>query len=159
MPLVAESALLARQERFGLCSAADELQEGPDADVAVVVCDAAGAGKQPNGGVGAGLPQDPRKRAPAGSNAERFIFQKLQPLSGQQAAAALLVPANPRGVSWDRDAGEHVLGAANGSPYPLQLYGDAAWQIAGPGPGGRVGLPAAVAAAMGDLFDGTFRGR
>lgn len=45
---------------------------------------------------------------------------------------------------------------------PYLLYGDAAWRMVGPGPGGRIGLPAAragVAAAMVDLFDGMFRGR
>ncbi len=160
--LVAESARLARQERPGLCLAFDELQEGPDGDLAVVAAIAQELVAAPLVVLGAGLPQTPEKLMRAGSYAERFTFHKLHPLSGQQAAAALLVPANTRGVSWDRDAGEYVLGAANGSPYLLQLYGDAAWRMAGPGPGGRIGLPAAragVATAMGDLFDGMFRGR
>jgi hypothetical protein len=35
------------------------------------------------------------------------------------------VPASARQVGWDQDAAEHVLTAANGAPFLLQLYGDA----------------------------------
>jgi len=87
----------AQQERPGLCLAFDELQEGADADLAVVAAIAQELVAAPLVVSGAGLPQTPEKLMRAGSYAERFTFRKLQPLSGQQAAAALLVPANTLG--------------------------------------------------------------
>lgn len=98
----------------------------------------------------------------AGSFAERFSHHPLGPLTPPEATAALLMPASALDVRWDQDAAEHVLAAAGGAPFLLQLFGDAAWRAAAPGPGGRIRLPparAAVAAAMQELHDGMFRQR
>ena len=82
--------------------------------------------------IGAGLPQTPNRLMAAGSYAERFQYQRLGFLSPVDAATALLAPAAASRVAWDQDAADHVLGAADGAPYLLQLYGDAAWRLAGP---------------------------
>lgn len=160
--LVAESARLARQDRPGLVLAFDELQEGPDGDLAVVNAVAQELVDAPLVVLGAGLPQTPERLMQAGSYAERFNYQVLGPLAPPEAAAALLVPASARQVGWDQEAAEHVLAAANGAQFLLQLYGDAAWRAAGPGPGGRIRFAAAragVTTAVRELHDGMFRGR
>ena len=160
--LVAESARLARLDRPGLVIAFDEVQEGPDSDLGVLNAIAQELVAEPLVVLGAGLPQTPDRLMQAGSYAERFNYHVLGPLAPPEAAAALLVPASARQVGWDQDAAEHVLTAANGAPFLLQLYGDAAWRAASPGPGGRIGFTAAqagVATAVRELHDGMFRGR
>lgn len=160
--LVAESARQARKDRPGLLLAFDELQEGPEADLAVVGAIAQELAAEPVVVIGAGLPQTPDRLRQAGSFAERFTYQTLGPLTWPQATAALLVPATGRGVAWEQAAAEYVLTAAAGSPFLLQLYGDAVWRAAQPGPGTHLDLAAAqhgVRAAVQELHDGMFRGR
>ena len=160
--LLAQSAELARAERPGLLLALDELHEGPDVDLSVVT----GLAQELVGSalviVGAGLPQTPDRLMAAGSYAERFQYQRLGFLSPPDAATALLAPAAAARVAWDQDAADHVLGAADGAPYLIQLYGDAAWRTARPGIGGRIRIEharAGVAAAREELNEGMFRGR
>ena len=160
--LLGQSAELARAERPGLLLLLDELHEGPDVDLSVVT----GLAQELVGSalvvIGAGLPQTPDKLMAAGSYAERFQYQRLGFLSPPDAATALLAPAAAARVGWDHSAADHVLSAADGAPYLIQLYGDAAWRSARPGPGDRIHLEHArhgVAAAREELAEGMFRGR
>lgn len=160
--LLAQSAELARAERPGLLLALDELHEGADVDLSVVT----GAAQELVGSalvlVGAGLPQTPDRLMAAGSYAERFQYQRLGFLSPPDATTALLAPAAAARVAWDQDAADHVLVAADGAPYLIQLYGDAAWRAAQPQPGGRIQMAQArtgVATAREELTEGMFRGR
>lgn len=160
--LLRESAELARAERPGLLLALDELHEGPDGDLSVVTGLAQELVGSPLIVIGAGLPQTPDRLMAAGSFAERFQYQRLGFLDPSDAATALLAPASSQHVNWDQDAADHVLNAAAGAPYLLQLYGDNSWRAAEPGLGSRIRLEHAqtgVSTAREELQSGLFRGR
>lgn len=112
--------------------------------------------------IDAGLPNTPDRLMAAGSYAERFQYQVLGPLPPPDAAAALLIPATARSVTWNQDAAELVLSRAAGAPYLIQLYADAAWRAAQPLVGGHIDLDHArsgIASATQELHSGLFRGR
>lgn len=112
--------------------------------------------------IGAGLPNTPDRLMAAGSYAERFQYQVLGPLPPPDAAAALLVPATARSVTWNQDAAELVPSRSAGAPYLIQLYADAAWRAAAPSVGGHINLGHArsgIAIATQELHSGLFRGR
>lgn len=161
---VADGARLVREEgsRPGLCLALDELQEGPEDGLAAVTTLAQELVDQPLVVIGAGLPNTPERLMAAGSYAERFQYQALGPLPLYDASAALLIPANARGVSWQQDAAELVLRRAAGAPYLLQMFGDAAWRAGRPDQGGVIDMTAAesgIESATRELHGGMFRGR
>jgi len=98
----------------------------------------------------------------AGSFAERFEFSMLEPFDARQATAALVGPAVRVGVSWDAGAAELLAEESGGSPYLVQLFGDAAWRAGRPASGGvlsRADADAAIAASRESLQAGMFPGR
>lgn len=154
--------LVKQQQRPGLCLAIDEIQEGPAVDLAAVTAVAQELVGAPLVIIGAGLPNTPDRLMSAGSYAERFQYQVLGPLPPPDAAAALLIPATARAVTWNQDAAELVLSRAAGAPYLIQLYADAAWRAAAPPVGGHIDLGHArsgIAIATQELHSGLFRGR
>lgn len=81
--------------------------------------------------VGAGLPQLPGLMVEAKSYAERlFAYPKLGPLSEGAARQALVAPAEARGVAWEDDALERVVGESGCYPAFIQAYGKEAWNHA-----------------------------
>lgn len=68
-----------------------------------------------------------------------FSYRELGPLSSRAAAAALVEPARTigNGLEFDSAALESLLGACEGYPYFIQVYGHAAWNAA---EGPRVGI-------------------
>jgi GTPase SAR1 family protein len=81
--------------------------------------------------VGAGLPQLPGLAGDAKSYAERlFEFPLVDSLSPDDAQAALIRPAEERGVTFDSAAQEAVLKATAGYPYFIQEWGYHLWNAA-----------------------------
>jgi len=164
--LLEDSATLAREKnRPGLLLTVDELQEGSSTDLSVwanTVQDTVTAGVAPVVIVGAGLPRTPERLMEAATFSERFNYRRLDRLSMSDASLALLDPAATVHVSWGRSAAQLVLERAKGSPFLLQLFGEAAWAVAAPGEGGHISEADAaqgLALAEEDLADGMFRGR
>jgi hypothetical protein len=81
--------------------------------------------------VGAGLPQLPRLAGEAKSYAERlFQFPMIGELDADEAARALIEPAEPMGVEFAPDAVSAIIEYTEGYPYFLQEYGKLVWDRA-----------------------------
>ena len=81
--------------------------------------------------VPAGLPPLPALAGEARSYAERlFTFVKINSLQPEEAAAALIVPAEAHGVRWHTDALNMIVDKTAGYPYFLQEFGKQAWNFA-----------------------------
>ena len=161
--ILADSAALVHDhDHPGLCLTVDEIQDAAEADLAQLTTAAQQLVDAPLIIIGAGLPQTPERLMAAGSFAERFQYQQLDPLTPPEAAAALLIPAQHAGVYWDQPAADLVLNQSQGSPYLIQMYGDAAWRHANPPAGGRISYLHAqtgLVTARHELHTGLFRGR
>ena len=81
--------------------------------------------------VGAGLPQVAALAGKAKSYAERlFDYPQVGPLESRDARLALMKPAGAEGVSFDDDAVEEILAAAQNFPYFIQEWGYQVWNAA-----------------------------
>ncbi len=81
--------------------------------------------------VGAGLPQLPALAGAAKSYAERlFDFPIIDRLDETAARAALEIPAQTEGASFDPGATERIVAFTAGYPYFLQEYGKHVWNLA-----------------------------
>jgi hypothetical protein len=80
---------------------------------------------------GAGLPQLPGIAGDAKSYAERlFDFPEIGSLMHDDAAAALLIPAQKAGVEFQESALHKLVELAHGYPYFLQEWGYHVWNYA-----------------------------
>lgn len=80
---------------------------------------------------GAGLPQLPRLAGDAKSYAERlFRFPAIGRLPVDEAAQALVTPAERLDVAYEPDAVEAIVKYTEGYPYFLQEYGKLVWDSA-----------------------------
>jgi hypothetical protein len=80
---------------------------------------------------GAGLPQLPSLAGEAKSYAERlFNFPEIGSLEHDDAAAALLIPAQNQGAEIEAAALDKLVKAAHGYPYFLQEWGYHVWNLA-----------------------------
>ncbi|MGQ0466114.1 MAG: AAA family ATPase [Sporichthyaceae bacterium] len=158
------AAQIANAGRAGLLISLDELQEAPVEDLRTLVYalqELTVAGS-PVVTVAAGLPTLPERLMEAGSFAERFAFRRMEKLPPRAALEALVRPAEQLGVGWTEAAAEAVVKLSSGSPYLLQLYADAAWQVGRPKAGALLddrAVAAGVVAAERSLWDGQYRGR
>ncbi len=82
--------------------------------------------------VGAGLPQMPELAGEAKSYSERlFIFPRVGALElSTDARAALELPAQARGVSFEATAVDAIMDFTNGYPYFIQEFGKLIWNKA-----------------------------
>lgn len=81
--------------------------------------------------VGAGLPQLPGLAGEAKSYAERlFDFPEIASLTDEEATAALRIPAEEAGRSYEKQALERIVKEAAGYPYFLQEWGYHVWETA-----------------------------
>ncbi|KRF33346.1 AAA family ATPase [Yonghaparkia sp. Soil809] len=81
--------------------------------------------------IGAGLPSLPAVLSASKSYAERlFSYRAIAALDDDASIAALVEPAEARGVHFDERALAMIVTAAGGYPYFLQTYGQAVWDIA-----------------------------
>ena len=110
--------------------------------------------------LGAGLPNLPRVLTESRSYAERlFDYHTIGRLTRIESAQVLEQPARLQGASFSSAALNVILTAADGYPYFLQEFGQAAWDIS---PGPRItGADAAAAVQFGleHLDHGFFRAR
>lgn len=82
--------------------------------------------------VGAGLPQLPLMLKNAKPYTERlFDYRTIEGLPRPTAAAALTVPAERRGASFERRALDLILDHTQGYPHFLQQWGETVWREAG----------------------------
>jgi DNA-binding CsgD family transcriptional regulator len=80
---------------------------------------------------GAGLPQLPGIAGDAKSYAERlFDFPEIGSLNRDDAAAALLIPAQKEGAELEPGALDRIVDEAHGYPYFLQEWGYHVWNCA-----------------------------
>lgn len=85
--------------------------------------------------IGAGLPTSRSISAEAKTYVERmFITPTLGPLDLDDARAALIEPANARGVEYEEEALEKILDYSSRYPFFLQKYGRQAWRLADSSP-------------------------
>ena len=108
--------------------------------------------------VGAGLPPLPAQLRAAKPYAERlFEYFPLGKLPPGAARAALVTPADRSGASYEEDAVELILAAADGYPYFIQEYGRVVWEEVGISPitgaGVRDALPVALEILDKEFFD------
>jgi hypothetical protein len=111
---------------------------------------------------GAGLPSLPAVTGEAKSYAERmFTFPQIGSLAVEEAAAAVLLPAEAEGVSWDTDAVALMYEVTQGYPYFIQEFGKQAWDTAEEGSGiiRREDVERSVPLAIADLDSGFFQVR
>lgn len=84
--------------------------------------------------VGAGLPSLPGDLAEARSYSERlFAFRPIGRLNSEDAAVAVIKPAEHQRASWSQQAVDVVVEASAGYPYFLQEFAKASWDYS-PGP-------------------------
>lgn len=110
--------------------------------------------------VGAGLPQLPALAGEAKSYAERlFDFPSIGSLDADDARAALQIPAQMMGSSFDEAALTRIVAEAHGYPYFLQEWGYHVWDHA---PGATISaddVDAAAPAVLEQLDRNFFRVR
>jgi hypothetical protein len=105
----------------------------------------------------AGLPQLRGRLGSARSYAERmFTFESVGPLSREDAAAAIRLPLDRKGVQIATDALDLLLDVTQRYPYFLQEWGSHSWDVAQQSPISlsdvRVASEAAVAALDASFF-------
>jgi AAA ATPase domain len=163
--LVEGTHLAVAHDQLGLALFLDEIQEARKDDLVVLtnaLQEAGLAGSTPLAVFGAGLVTAPDRLMESASFAERFDYQRLEPLDADEASRALVEPALNVGVRWESAAVDRLLEKSNGSPYLIQLLGQEAWAIAAPERGRTIDLAVADRAAeqvQEALSNGMFRGR
>ena len=150
----------AEEKNIGLAVLVDEAQDLPD-DELTALCSIIHAANQRQDRLVlalAGLPSLPRKLAEAKSYAERlFSYHAVGELSDEDAAAALVTPAESEGAAWEPRAVEHVIRASAGYPYFLQQYGQDSWNAAPESPITHADARVGVATGELALDTGFFR--
>ena len=110
--------------------------------------------------IGAGLPNLPGVLADARSYTERlFAYLRIDRLSGDDAAIALVRPAAEEGVTWTDEAVTAVVDASGGYPYLLQQFGQTTWNAAAASPIGIADAFDGIRVGRGLLDEGFFRAR
>ena len=138
--LLVGAGLATQSQGSGLLLSIDELQYLSSEELAalIVAIHRTGQMNLPVVLAGAGLPQLPGLAGEAKSYAERlFDFPEIDRLSHDDAAAALLIPAQAEGVEIERNALDRLVEAAHGYPYFLQEWGYRVWNLA---PGSSITL-------------------
>lgn len=117
----------------GVLLLVDELQEIPRSDLAALAGAAHRANRLrlPVAVCGAGLPNLPTLLTEAKTYAERlFAYRRIGALDRSEAADALMRPAEALEVTWQPEALDHAVQAAEGYPYFLQVFGKKIWDAA-----------------------------
>jgi hypothetical protein len=140
----------------------DELQYVKEPELAALISGLhqASQAQAPITMVAAGLPQIVGQSGRAKSYAERlFEFAGVDRLDADAARAALRVPAEKRGVSYDDNAIDEILEQTRCYPYFLQEWGKHSWDIAETSPIERADAERATAQALAELDASFFRVR
>ncbi len=108
----------------------------------------------------AGLPNLVGVTAKAATYAERmFRVGNLGPLSPDQVAEAVIVPAEELGVNWSTEAAEAVADRSDGYPFFVQVWAFHTWNVATHDPISAADVDAATAAARVALDESFFAAR
>jgi hypothetical protein len=108
----------------------------------------------------AGLPQIPRLAGEARSYAERlFRFPRIGALDEPDAQAALVVPAQREGATYDDGAITRALELTQGYPFYLQEFGKHIWNLAAATPIARSDVDRAAPRAEESLDRGIYEVR
>jgi len=140
----------------------DELQYVPEEQLAslITALHSASQIQLPITMVAAGLPQVIGQMGRAKSYAERlFEFVPIDRLENQAARAALCVPAEKQGVTFEGAAIEEILRQTAGYPYFLQEWGKHSWNIADASPITEADAKRATTQALAELDSSFFRVR
>ncbi|MGY1856142.1 ATP-binding protein [Modestobacter sp. SYSU DS0290] len=154
----------AQELGIGVLVLVDELQEATTDDLTAINTAVHHLGQQdvppPVTFVGAGLPSLPAQLADATSYAERlYDYRPIGLLDEQSAEQALTVPAEGRGVHWDRDGLAAALSTAGGYPYFLQSIGKHVWDNARTSPISGEDVDVGLREARREVDDGLYRSR
>lgn len=140
----------------------DELQYVPEDQLASLIMALHGANQAqlPITMVAAGLPQLIGQTGRAKSYAERlFEFIAVDRLDDVAASAALRVPAEKEGVTFDDGAVQRILQQTLGYPYFLQEWGKHSWNVADASPIEAEDADQATQEALAELDASFFRVR
>lgn len=144
----------AKEQQTAVVLFIDEIQHVPEEQLAslIMALHAASQAQLPITMVGAGLPQLLGQMGDAKSYAERlFEFVLVDKLDRQSAEAAVVVPAEREGVSYQAEAFEEILSKTAGYPYFLQEWGKHAWDAAEASPITGSDAEEATARALAEL--------
>lgn len=160
--LIAAVGEAAGERKTAIVLFIDELQYVPEGQLAALIMalHSASQTQLPITMVAAGLPQLLGRTGRAKSYSERlFEFVSIDRLDADAATAALCVPADKEGATFDRDAIAEILRQTHCYPYFLQEWGKHSWNVAERSP---IGLKDAVLAnqrAIAELDASFFRVR
>jgi hypothetical protein len=152
----------ARSKSRGVCFLVDEIQFADEVEFRAVISALHRATQRslPITMAAAGLPQIPRLTGEARSYAERlFDFPVIANLDADAATAALVGPAQARGVDYEATAVRAALAWTGGYPFYIQQLGKHAWNIAASSPIGSNVIAAAIPAAQGALDSSIYQVR
>lgn len=159
MTTVGEAAI---ERKTAVVLFVDELQYVKEKELAALIMaiHRASQNQLPVTLVAAGLPQLVGQTGRAKSYAERlFEFVEIGSLDEAAARAALRVPAEKEGVSFQDEAIAAILGQTKGYPYFLQEWGKHSWNLADRSPIERDDAVRATQAALAELDSSFFRVR
>lgn len=131
--LAVDLGTVAHERNVGVAIFIDEMQDLTLDDLGAL-CHASHAASQetlPFFVIGAGLPNLPSRLAEAKTYSERlFEYVPIGRLNEDDAAAALVHPAEREGVTWEPAALDAVVTASDGYPYFIQQFGQTTWDAA-----------------------------
>ena len=136
-PLLIAVAEAAAERRSAVGLFLDEIQYLSSVELAAVVvaCHEIAQRNLPLLFIGAGLPQVAALAGKAKSYAERlFDYPEVGPLDSDAARAAIAIPAQKEGVSFEDDAVDVILHATQNYPYFIQEWGFQVWNRASSSP-------------------------
>jgi hypothetical protein len=160
--LILTAGRAAAEKKTALVLFVDELQYVPEEQLAALIMalHAANQAQVPVTMVAAGLPQLLGQTARAKSYAERlFEFIAMDKLDKQAATAALCIPAEKEGVSFEPQAIASILERTHCYPYFLQEWGKHSWDVARDSPINATDASFATEQALAELDASFFRVR
>jgi hypothetical protein len=160
--LLATVGAAATERNTAVALFVDELQYVPEEQFAALISalHSSNQNQSPVTMMAAGLPQVVGQAGRAKSYAERlFEFVPVDRLEPHAARAALCIPAEKEGVSFQKTAIEEILHQTLGYPYFLQEWGKHSWDTAKRSPITRKDAEHATVQALNDLDVSFFRVR
>lgn len=153
---------VAKERKVGAVLLVDEIQAVPAPALRALAraFQAAEGDRLPIVFAAGGLPNAPDRLRDAVSYAERYRYVTLSRLSPTAVRVALEAPAAALDVAYHPEALDHLISAAEGYPYLVQLLGSTAWEAAnGNGPITLGHAHVAATAARAELTENLLRAR
>lgn len=159
--IIKDVSLAAWEEGSGLAILIDESQdlERDELTTLAAIAHAAAQEGWPVLFAFAGLPSLPQILAEARSYTERFRFEPIMRLREDDAARAVIEPAEMQGVQWAPEAVAHLVAGAGRYPYFIQQFGQESWKFADASPITLTDARLGVLEGLRQLDNGFFRAR